>query len=211
MRKAGVLILGILALVGKTWGAGPTFADAPPTRGFHRPTAYPLTRGETQVQLFAFSSPTNPLAFFEVEYGVSDSFQIGFRPIAAFFGDLRGWGKVHVGTTGAVSLAIPFGVEVWVPSWAWALHGGWVLSWRVLPFLTLHPGIDLAFSPGMSLQAYGSADLDLGWYLKLIVELDGEPPYVHVGLLAWVWGVVLFRVDTPLPTLSLRVSLTGRF
>lgn len=40
----------------------------------------------------------------------------------------------------------------------------------------------------MSLQPYGSADFDLGRYLKLIVEVDAEPPHVHVGLLAWAWG-----------------------
>lgn len=212
VRTLALLVPGWVALLAGTGlGAGRTFAEALPTRGLHRPTAYNLARGETQVQLFAFASPTNPLAFFEVEYGLSDAFQVGFRPVAAFFGDLRGWGKVHVGTTGNVSLAIPFGVEVLVPSWAWTVHGGWVLSWRALPFLTLHPGIDLLFSPAMSLQPHGSADLDLGRYLKLIVELDAEPPHVHVGLLAWAWGAVRFQVDTPLPAVSLRVSVTGRF
>lgn len=212
MRTLALLVLGLVApLAGPGFGAGWTFAEALPTWGLHRPTAYNLARGETQVQLFAFAAPTNPLAFFEVEYGLSDAFQLGFRPVAAFFGDVRGWGKVHVGTTGDVSLAVPFGVEVTLPSWAWAVHGGWVLSWRVLPFLTLHPGINLLFSPGMSLQPYGSADFDLGRYLKLIVEVDAEPPHVHVGLLAWAWGAVRFQVDTPLPAVSLRVSVTGRF
>ena len=142
-------------------GTGRTFADAPPTRGLYWPTAYTLRRGETQVQLFAFTSPTNPLEFFEFEYGLTDSFQLGVRPVSAVFGDVRVWGKYGVGTTGAVSLAIPFGVDVLLPAPAWSVHGGWVLSWRVLPFLTLHTGIDLAFAPGMVLRPYAGLDLDL--------------------------------------------------
>ncbi len=204
-----MLALLVAAIAGG--GVGRTFLDAPPTRGIHHPTAYTLARGETQVQFFSFTSPTNPLAFLEFERGLTDAFQIGFRPVSAFFGTVRAWAKHHVGTTANVALAIPFSVDVLIPTWSWELRGGWVLSWRVLPFLTLHPGIDLAFAPGMSLEPYLGVDLGLGRNLKLVVEVDGQDPYVHLGVLVWAFGFVQFRVDTPLPTVSLRVSVSGRF
>jgi len=206
----GIGLLLALAFLG-TGGVGRTFFDLPPTRGLYLPTAYTLSRGETQVQFFAFTSPTNPLEFFAFEYGLSNAFMLGARPISALFGDIRIWGKYHVGTAEAVSLAIPFGVNVLVPAPAWSVHGGWVLSWRVLPFLTLHPGLDMAFSPGMVLRPHLGLDLDLWTNLKLVVEVDGEEPYVTAGLLARVMGFVQLQVDTPLPTVRLRVSVSGRF
>jgi hypothetical protein len=201
---AVAVLIGVPAL-------GRSFWDAPPTRGLYRPTAYNLFRGETQIQFLAFASPMNPLAFFEFEHGVSDSFQFGMRPISALFGDVRLWGKYHVGTTGPVSLAIPFGAEILVPVPSWTVRGGWVLSWRVLPVLTLHPGFELSFVPAMGLHPYLGADLDLWTNLKLVFELDGEEPYVDVGLLAWLFGYVRLQVDTPLPTVAIRISVTGRF
>lgn len=202
----------LLALAVLGAGAlGRTFLDLPPTRGLYWPTAYNLSRGETQVQLFAFASPTNPLEFFEVEYGLSDSFQVGLRPVSALFGDVRVWGKYHVGTTDPVSLAIPFGAAVLIPAPAWSVHGGWVLSWRVLPFLTLHPGLDLAFTPAMVLRPYAGVDLDLWTNLKLVLELDGEEPYVTAGVVLWAFGFVRLQVDTSLPTVRLRISVSGRW
>lgn len=208
----GVCLMGLAggAFVGVS-ASGGSFWDEPPTRGLYRPTAYTLARGETQIQFFAFASPTNPLEFFEFEYGLSDSFQLGLRPVSAFFGDVRLWGKYHVGTTGPVSLAIPFGVDVLIPVPSWVLHGGWVLSWRVFPLLTLHPGIDLAFVPQMSIRPYLGVDLDLWTNLKLVLELDGEEPYVTVGVLLWAFGFVRLQADTSLPAVRLRISVSGRF
>jgi len=207
-RWVGVL-LGIVAVL---WcGAARTFLDAPPTRGLNWPTAYTLAQGETQIQFFSFASPTNPLAFFEFEHGLSDVFQLGMRPISAFFGDVRVWAKYHVGTTGPMALAIPFSVDVLIPTLSWALRGGWVLSWRVLPFLTLHPGLDLAFMPQMVLQPYAGVDLDVWRDLKLVVEVDGQEPHVHVGFLLWAFGFVQFQIATPLPSVQVRVSVSGRF
>lgn len=202
-----------IALVLSLWlpVSGRTFLDAPPTRGLYKPTGHTLARGETQIQLFSFSSPTNPLAFFEFEYGLSDAFQLGVRPVSALFGDIRVWAKHRVGTTGPIALAIPFSVDVIVPTLSWALRGGWVMSWRVLPFLTLHPGLDLVFVPAMSIEPYAGLDLDVWRDLKLVVEVDGHDPYVHVGILLWAFGFVQFQVDTPLPAVLLRISVSGRF
>ncbi|MEW6216462.1 MAG: hypothetical protein AB1543_02130 [Candidatus Bipolaricaulota bacterium] len=205
----GALVLISVGILDPVFGR--TFLDAPPTQGLYKPTAYTLARGETQIQFFAFTSPTNPLEFFEFEYGLTDAFQLGMRPVSALFGDVRVWGKYHVGTTGPISLAIPFGVDVLIPVPSWALRGGWVLSWRVLSFLTLHPGLDLSFTPAMGVHPYLGVDLDAWWNLKLVAELDGEEPYVHVGILIWAFGFVRLQVDTPLPIISLRITVTGRF
>ncbi|HEU68471.1 MAG TPA: hypothetical protein ENN53_04555 [Candidatus Acetothermia bacterium] len=121
------------------------------------------------------------------------------RPVSALFGDVQAWGKVHVGTTGPVSLATPFGVEILVPVPSWAVRAGWVLSWRALPSLTLHPGLDLGFVPATGILAYLGVDFDPWTNFKLILELDGEEPYLDIGLLAWLLGVVRFQVDVSLP------------
>lgn len=192
-------------------GSSRTFHDAPPTRGLYWPTAYNLSRGETEIQFFAFASTTNPLAFFEFEYGLSDALQLGLRPVSALFGDVRLWGKVHVGTAGPISLAIPFGTQVLIPVPSWNLYGGWVLSWRVLPFLTLHPGIELAFVPAMEIRPSLGVDLGVGRNLKIIVEADSTPPRFRFGVLSWLFGFVRLQVDTPIPSVSLRVSVSGRF
>lgn len=208
-RLVGV---ALLVSVGPLFAASRgTFSELPPTRGLYRPTAYVLRQGETEIQFFAFTSPTNPLEFFEFEYGLSSAFTIGMRPVSALFGDVRLWGKYHVGTTGPVSLAIPFGVDVLVPAPTWRVHGGWVLSWRALPFLTLHPGLDIGFAPGMSLHPYAGVDVDLGPNLKLVLEVDSDGPSVTVGGLVGMFGFVKLQLDTPLPTLHLRISVTGRF
>lgn len=208
--NACLTVLAVGVAVGGQAGAR-TFGDAPPTRGLYKPTAYTLAGGEFQIQFFAFSSPMYPLSFLEFEYGLSDAFQLGLRPVSAFFGDVRLWGKYRVGTSEALSLAIPFGIDVFIPSPAWKLRGGWVLSWRASPLLTFHPGIELSFSPAMGIHPYLGADLDLGRILKLVVEVEGEEPHVTVGLLAWLWEGVLVQVDSPLPSVSLRISVSGRF
>lgn len=210
IRALGLSVLALAIGVGLPV-EGRTFHEAPPTRGLYRPTAYNLARGETQVQFFAFASPTNPLEFFEFEYGLSEKFQFGLRPVSALLGFLRLWGKYHVGTTGPVSVALPFGVEVLIPAPAWTVHGGWVLSWRPLPLLTFHPGLELAFVPETSIRPFLGADLDLWTNVKLVLELDGEEPYLNVGVLLWALGFVRLQVDTPLPTVSLRISVSGRF
>jgi len=207
------MCLSVLA-VGIAIGApalGRSFWDAPPTRGLYRPTAYTLSRGEAQIQFFAFASPTNPLSFFEFEYGLSDALQLGTRPVSAAFGDIRIFGKYHVGTTGPVSLAIPFSAEFLVPTFSWGVRGGWMLSWRVLPFLTLHPGLDLAFAPAVGLDPYLGTDLDLWSNLKLVLELDGEEPHLDLGILARLLGIAEIRADFSLPWSGLRISVSGRF
>jgi len=190
---------------------GRSFWDAPPTRGLYRPTAYTLSGGEVQIQFFAFASPTNPLAFFEFEYGLSDTLQLGTRPVSAAFGDIRIFGKYHVGASGPVALAIPFSAEFLVPTFAWRVRGGWMLSWRVLPFLTLHPGLDLAFAPAVRLDPYLGTDLDLWSNLKLVLELDGEAPHLDLGILARPFGIAEIRADLSLPWSGLRISISGRF
>ncbi|MFH1610184.1 MAG: hypothetical protein ABID40_06120 [Candidatus Bipolaricaulota bacterium] len=152
------LVVG--ALIGVP-ASGSSFWDAPPTRGLYRPTAYVLARHETQVQIISISAMTNPLAFFEFEYGLSDVLQLGTRPVALAFGEVKLFGKYHVGTTSPVSLAIPFTAELVIPSLAWGVAEGWVLSWRVFPLLTLHPGIELPLYPVHGLHPYLGADLDL--------------------------------------------------
>lgn len=207
-----LVVVALLVSVGPRFAAGEgTFSDLPPTRGLYRPTAYVLRQGETEIQFFAFTSPTNPLEFFSFEYGLSSAFTVGTRPVSALFGDVRVWAKYHVGTTGPVSLAIPFGVDVLVPVPAWRLHGGWVLSWRVLPFLTLHPGLEMEFTPGMSLRPYAGVDVDLWTNLKLVLEIEGDDPSFTVGALVGMFGFVKLQIDTPLPSIHLRISVTGRF
>lgn len=190
---------------------GRTFWDAPPTRGLFRPTAYNLFRGEVQVQLFAFSSVTDPFSFFEVEYGLSDALQLGTRPVPVLFGDVRLFGKYRVGTTGPVSLAVPFGAHVLIPTLAWRIHGGWVLSWQIPPLLTLHPGIEFSLGPATVITPYLGATVDVGANLKLVLELDGEEPYVDLGALLWLFGFVKLQVDFSVPWDGIRISITGRF
>lgn len=207
-----LVVVAFLITVGPQLApVGQTFFDLPPTRGLYFPTAYTLSRGDTEIQFFAFTAPTNPLEFLEFEYGLSDAFTFGARPVSALFGDVRVWGKYRVGTTGPVSLAIPFGVDVLVPVPAWRVHGGWVLSWRVLPFLTLHPGLEMGFAPGMSLRPYAGVDVDLWTNLKLVLEVDGDDPYFTVGALVWMFGFVKLQIDTPLPSIHVRISVAGRF
>ncbi|QAA76158.1 MAG: hypothetical protein BIP78_0392 [Candidatus Bipolaricaulis sibiricus] len=194
-----------------TVAVGRTFLDAPPTRGLYRPTAHNLSRGETQIQFLAFSSPTNPLEFFEFEYGLSDVFEVGARPVSALFGDVRVWAKYHVGTTGPVSLAIPLGLDVRFAAPAWAARAGWVLSWRAFRWVSLHPGLELTFVPAMGIYPYLGAHFDVWTNLKLVLEIDGEDPYLTVGALVWMLGFVRLQIDTPLPSVQLRISITGRF
>ena len=209
LKSLLAVLLAVLAV--ETGGEGQTFLDAPPTRCLYRPTAYNLGRSEVQIQFLSFESPTNPLAFFEFEYGLSDAFQLGLRPVSALFGDVRLWGKVHVGTAGLISLAIPFGAQVLIPVPSWNLYGGWVLSWRVLPFLTLHPGIELMFVPAMEIRPSLGVDLGVGRNLKIIIEADSTPPHFRFGVLSWLFGFVRLQVDTPIPSVSLRISVSGRF
>jgi hypothetical protein len=63
----------------------------------------------------------------------------------------------------------------------------------------------------MGVHPYLGVDLDAWRNLKLVAELDGEEPYVHVGILIWAFGFVRLQVDTPLPIISLRITVTGRF
>lgn len=202
------LVVGMLIGVA---AAGSSFWDAPPTRGLYRPTAYVLGRGETQIQIFSISAMTNPLAFLEFEYGLSDVFQLGTRPVALAFGDVRLFGKYHVGTTGPVSLAMPFTVELLIPTLSGGATGGWVLSWRVLPLLTLHPGLDMPVFPVAGIHPYLGVDLDLLPDLKLVVEVDGSPPYVDLGVLARFFGLVTVQVDFTLPWSGLHLSISVRF
>lgn len=203
--------VSILAVGLSAPGAGSAFWDAPPPRGLHRPTAYVLPRGKVEVQFFAFASPTNPLEFFQFEFGLTDSVQVGMRPLSALFGDVQAWGKAQVGTSGPVSLAIPFGLQLLIPIPAWSLHGGWVLSWRVLPFLSLHPGISLVFYPALRMEPYAGVHLDVGRNVKLVLEGGVGPPHFSAGILVWAFDSVRLQIDTPLPTVHLRISVTGRF
>ncbi len=86
-----------------------------------------------------------------------------------------------MGATGLVSLAIAFRTGISIPLLAWGPYGEWVLSWVVSPLLSLHPGFVVSVVPPVTVCPYLGVTLGPLPNLKLILELDGEEPYLDEG------------------------------
>ncbi len=162
---------------------GSQASEFSPIRAAGWPTAHNLKSGQFQVEFF--SIPPEPLSLLQVDIGVTDRVQLGIRPLAAAFGDIGLFGKYGLGGAEALKLAIPFQVAFQVPSWTFSIHGGWVVGWPVLPWLTVHPGLLLRLHPGIGVRVH--VVLQVHFFPQFQVWGAVSGPDIEVGLGGALW------------------------
>ena len=153
-------------------------------------TAYTLAKGQLLIGTLRLPTTELDIMDTEIHYGITDSLQVGTKPLLFLGGFLNAEFKqlVNSGTT-----LFAWGGGIAIPpdlSYVGVKLSSW-MSFVSQP--SWHLGAEVAFSPNVAVQADLAAELRLFPWFSLLGELAMPPPGGYVGTVVRLGEFLLLR------------------
>lgn len=154
-------------------------------------TAFTLSRGEWLIGGVKFPLEGADIARLELHLGLTDSLQLGTRPIALLLGIINGEVKYGMRLGGGIAVAADVWMAIPISFTYLGLGGGGYLSFPGQ--LAWHAGAEFSVLPELGFSANLASDFSLLPWLHFLGEGSFPPPRIAGGILARLGGFGLLR------------------